>query len=192
MKLQENIQRIKSIINESEDFTSKEVKKKRGVLFHNLITIDPFVNPQDKRKVKLKPFHLIVGENSGTIFDVFNTDEIAGLKKEDYLEFIEKNKSEKNNGFIAGLTNVYEGQTFLFINNERFNGLEKEGLISHECLHLTRYLITFLDNSDIDFKDKTWWEKTKFTDIKDNNEELFAETLERCVDVVFTKLKKYI
>ena len=104
----------------------------------------------------------------------------------------QKNKSEKKNGFIAGLTNVYEGQTFLFINNERFNGLEKEGLISHECLHLTRYLITFLDNSDIDFKDKTWWEKTKFTDIKDNNEELFAETLERCVDVVFTKLKKYI
>ena len=49
--------------------------------YGSLITIDPFVNPQDKRKVKLKPFHLIVGENSGSIFDVFNTDEIARVKK---------------------------------------------------------------------------------------------------------------
>ena len=48
-----------------------------------------------------------------------------------------------------------------------------------------------MDNKDIDIKEPNWWKKTKFTKLDDDNEELFAEVLERCTEVVFNELKSY-
>ena len=177
--------------SEKENYTLDKLKKQNGIILNELITIKPFVNSDDKRKVKLKPFHLILGENSCSIFDFYNSDEIAGLKKEDCLEFLDNNESEEEDSFIAGLTNIYEGNIFIFFNNERLKKLSKERLVPHECLHLARYLITLLDNKDIDIKEPNWWKKTKFTKLDDDNEELFAEVLERCTEVVFNELKSY-
>ena len=189
MNLQENIRRILKEETDKNKFTSKSIKKGKGVLIHDLINVNPFVYSLENKKDKLKPFHLILGEDSSAIFNVFNTDEIAGLKKDDCLEYLSKHKSEKNDAFIAGLTNVYKGELFIFFNKQRLLGLSKERLIPHECLHLTRYLITFLKNKQINFKDENWWKKVKFTELTDDNEELFAEVLEICSKIVFNVLK---
>ena len=154
MNLQENIRRILKEETDKNKFTSKSIKKGKGVLIHDLINVNPFVYSLENKKDKLKPFHLILGEDSSAIFNVFNTDEIAGLKKDDCLEYLSKHKSEKNDAFIAGLTNVYKGELFIFFNKQRLLGLSKERLIPHECLHLTRYLITFLKNNRLILKTK--------------------------------------
>jgi hypothetical protein len=58
-------------------------------------------------------------------------------------------------------------------------------VIPHECLHLARLLLTL--NKKINFKDKKWWEKIDFTELNDENEETFSETLERCTTIVFDR-----
>lgn len=173
---------LKNILNErieSNDF------------FHEIIKIESFINPEDGKEVELRPFYLIFGSSSLDIFDFFETNEIAGLKRKDCVKFLNKNESEINDAFIAGLTNVYKGNLFLFLNLERLKGLSKESLVSHECLHLTRYLITFW-KKEVNLEKDNWWKKTKFVKLKDSNEELFSEVLERCVGVVSDKLKRYL
>jgi len=172
-------------------FSSKDTKKDKNIVSHKIINIKSFTNPSDKKKISLKSFHFILGENSLSIFEAFQTDEIAGLQKEDCIKFLKKHKNEKKDAFIAGLTNVYDGKLFIFFNMDRIQNLTKERIVPHECLHLTRYLLTIMENKDIDFKDKNWWKKTKFVNLTDNNEELFSEVLERCTYIVFDQLHKY-
>jgi hypothetical protein len=50
---------------------------------------------------------------------------------------------------------------------------------------LARLLLTL--NKKINFKDKKWWEKIDFTELNDENEETFSETLERCTTIVFDR-----
>ena len=183
--------KLKDILKENlrdETFSSKVVKDSAAIS-HKIFNIKSFINPEDDRKVVLTPFHFILGKNSLSIFDVFQADEIAGLKRQDCIEFLEKNKSEKEDAFIAGLTNVYSGKLFIFFNIDRIKSLTKEIIVPHECLHLTRYLITFMENKSIDFTDKEWWKTVEFTKLKDDNEEMFAEVLERCTYIVFDQLE---
>lgn len=203
MNLNEQVYRIQEMMgvlsektqNLSFKFNSEKVKNVEGVLSHEIITISPFTTVDDIGKIKPKPFHLIFGKDSLAIFDAFNTDEIAGLKREDCIKKIEslkkKNKTEKYEAFIAGLTNIKDGKLFLFINVERMK--EKymaDRTIPHECLHMARLLLTFHDNPKINLKDENWWKKTKFTSLKDSNEETFSEMLERCVTIVFDRYNK--
>jgi hypothetical protein len=188
------------ILEKKEDLTfkfdSEKVKKTKGVLFHEIITIEPFDIPDGhKKNLVTSSFHLIIGKNSLAIFDVFNTDEIAGLKREDcenkLKELSQKNQTEKYDAFIAGLTNIFDGEVFLFINNERMKE-ENQPLrvIPHECLHLTRLLLTLNENKKVNLKNKNWWKKIKFTQLNDENEETFSEILERCTTIVFNKFNK--
>jgi hypothetical protein len=184
--------KLKDILTEivrDEIFSFEDVKGSKDVISHKVFTIKPFINPEDNKKITLKPFHFILGKSSLSIFEVFQADEIAGLKKQDCIEFLEKNKSEKEDGFIAGLTNVYDGKLFMFFNMARIENLTKEIIVPHECLHLARYLITLMENKSIDLADKEWWKKVEFTKLKDDNEEMFAEVLERCTYIVFDQLE---
>jgi len=184
--------KLKDILTEivrDEIFSFEDVKGSKSVISHKILNIKPFINPEDDKKVILTPFHFILGKNSLTIFEVFQADEIAGLKKQDCIEFLEKNKSEKEDGFIAGLTNVYDGKLFIFFNMARIENLTKEIIVPHECLHLARLLITLMENKSIDLADKEWWKKVEFTKLKDDNEEMFAEVLERCTYSVFHQLE---
>lgn len=195
----ENINRVKSIMGllfeKKEDlsfkFETQKVKKTKGILSHEIITIEPFETPDsNKKKIVTPSFHLIFGKDSLAIFDVFNTDEVAGLTRKDCEEKLKElkdnNETEKYEAFIAGLTNVFDGKIFLFINRER---MKEEHMalrvIPHECLHLARLLLTL--NKKINFKDKKWWEKIDFTELNDENEETFSETLERCTTIVFDR-----
>jgi|688.fasta_scaffold493772_1 hypothetical protein len=189
--------RIENINEKIEDLTfefdSQNVKKSKGIILHEIITILPFYGVDNpKTEIKLKPFHLIFGKDSTSIFDVFDTDEIAGLKK---IDAIKKIKNLKNNGeseisdaFIAGLTNVFDGEIFIFINIER---MEEEnvalGTIPHECLHLTRLLLTFNETPKFDLTNEDWWEKVNFLTLNDYNEETFSEVLEKCTTIVFER-----
>lgn len=186
--------KLKDILTEivrDEIFSFEDVKESKDVISHKVFTIKPFINPEDDKKITLKPFHFILGKNSLSIFNAFETDEVAGLKREDCVEFLSKNKSEKDDAFIAGLTNVKDGKLFMFFNMDRMQGetSSKERLVPHECLHLTRHLLTFMENKDINFKDEKWWKKVEFTKLKDDNEEMFAEVLERCTYIVFDQLE---
>jgi hypothetical protein len=180
----------KKLILEEKIFSSENLKKGKDVVVHKTITIKPFTT-FDGKKITLKPFQLILGKNSLSIFEAFQTDEIAGLKKEDCIKFLEKHKNEKKDAFIAGLTNVYDSKLFIFFNLDRISNLTQERIVPHECLHLTRLLITLMENKKINFKEKNWWKKVKFTKLDDNNEELFSEVLERCTYIVFDHLNKF-
>lgn len=171
-------------------FSTKDVKGNQDVVLHKIITIKPFINTEDERRIVLKPFHFVLGKNSLAIFNAFETDEVAGLKREDCVEFLAKNKSEKDDAFIAGLTNVKDGKLFMFFNMDRMQGetLPKERLVPHESLHLTRHLLTFMENKNINLKDEDWWKGVEFTKLKDGNEELFAEVLETCTYIAFNQL----
>jgi hypothetical protein len=46
-----------------------------------------------------------------------------------------------------------------------------------------------MENKSIDFTDKEWWKTVEFTKLKDDNEEMFAEVLERCTYIVFDQLE---
>ena len=199
MNLQEQLNRIQEmmeVISEkiqdlSFKFNCEKVENVDGVLSHEIITISPFSTIDNSKKIKTSPFHLIFGENSLSIFNVFNTDEIAGLKREDCIKKLNKIKSEKYEAFIAGLTNVKDGKPFLFINVERIK--EKyfaERIIPHECLHMVRLLLTLKDNPEINLNNQNWWKKIKFTNLVDDNEETFSELLERCTTIVFNRYNK--
>lgn len=206
MNLQEQIQRIHEmmgVINEKiEDLTfefdSENVKKTKGILLHEIITISPFNTPDGyKKNFKLPSFHLIFGKDSLSLFDAFNTDEVAGLKRKDCIkklkELKSKGQTEKYDAFFAGLTNVYDGKLFVFINIERMKeNNQPERVIPHECLHLSRSLFTLSENPKANLKKKNWWNDVKYIELIDENEETFAEILERCTAIVFDRYDNLI
>lgn len=185
---------LEKIENLSFDFDTKKVKKSKNILLHEIIKISPFNTPDHPKNLKLNPFHIIFGENSLSIFDVFETDEIAGLKREDCVKKIEnlkkKGKTEREDAFIAGLTNVYDGNLFIFINLERMKEkYQPERVIPHECLHLSRYLLTLYKKSKLNIEEENWWKGVDFVELKDENEETFCEILERCTTILFERFR---
>jgi len=165
----------------------KNVPLKKGVLLHEIVTLEEFDLP-DEENINFYPFHLIYGDSSLAIFDAFGVDEVAGLKRKDCEEFINnlkaQGKTEKDGSFIAGLTNYVGDKLFMFFNVGR---LSYEGfanrVLPHEALHLSRSLISLLKNDWVreNLNTPKWWEDKRavFVDMGDSNEEFFAETLER-------------
>lgn len=181
-------------------FRSKKVPLRPGILSHDIITIEVWNIPSEdengnfiEKQIQFQPFHLIYGESSLSIFDVFGVEETAGLRRSDCINHLEKlaseGKSEMWDGaFIAGLTNWAGDQLYCFYNASRmkFPGYAMR-LLPHESLHLARNLISLEANEFMRLnqgKDK-WYEdpRAKWTNLDDSNEEYFAETLERCTAI---------
>lgn len=186
---------LEKIENLSFEFDVEKVRKSKGIFLHEIIKISPFNTPDHPKNIKLKPFHIIFGQNSLSIFDVFETDEIAGLRREECVKKIEdlkkKRKTEKEDAFIAGLTNVYDGNLFIFINLERMKQKHmSDRVIPHECLHLSRYLLTLFKNPKLKIDEENWWKGVDFVELKDENEETFCEILERCTAIVLDRFNK--
>ena len=167
-----------------------------GVVLHQVIEIGEFDLPNGyRKKVKLKPYHLIFGESSLSIFDVFNTDEVAGLTRRSCEEFMAKlkleGKTEKDDAFISGLVNFSEGTMFEFFNMESLSRPNNEyRIIPHESVHVARNLISFFENPSIDTKEVEWYLKDNaqdFTKLDDDTEEFFAEVIERVSEIAFTR-----
>jgi hypothetical protein len=165
----------------------KTMPKKENIILHEVVEIEEY-DAVGEKNVNLPKFHLIYGNNSLAIFDAFGVDEVAGLKREDAVEFIEnlkkQGKTEKDGSFMAGLTNFSGDQIFMFFNVERLNfkGFANR-VLPHEALHLSRYLISLYKNKWMreNLNTPNWWEdkRATFTELNDDNEEFFAETLER-------------
>jgi len=165
----------------------KNVPLKKGVLLHEIITLEEF-DLGDEKNINFYPFHLIYGDSSLAIFDAFGVDEVAGLKRADAEKKINElkaqGKTEKDGSFMAGLTNYVGDKLFMFFNVAR---LSYEGfanrVLPHEALHLSRNLISLLKNDWVreNLNTPKWWEDKRavFVDMGDSNEEFFAETLER-------------
>lgn len=182
---------FRKFLNENNDLgfdvQIETLPNKPGVLLHELVTLGTFSTP-DKEDIELKPYHLIFGENSLAIFDVFDTDEIAGLSREDAEKHIANmeasGKTEQDDAFLGGLTNFYGDQIFEFINVARASSPGYiNRILPHESLHLTRYLISLSENEWVlnNLDKENWWEdeRAKMANLVDENEELFAEVLER-------------
>ena len=165
----------------------KTMPKKEGVLLHEVVTIEEY-EARGEKNINLPPFHLIYGDSSLAIFDAFSMNEIAGLKREDAVEHIDnlkkQGKTERDGSFMAGLTNFAGDEMFMFFNVERLNfkGFANR-VLPHEALHLARYLISLFKNEWMrnNLNTPNWWEdkRATFVDMNDDNEEFFAETLER-------------
>lgn len=183
-----------------EDLTFKLKSKKmstgKGVLIHDYITIEAF-NLPDRESIQFQSYHLIFGESSMAIFDAFGVNETAGLLRSDCQAHLDKLKvngeSETWNGaFIAGLTNWSGAELYVFYNVGRllWPGFANR-VLPHESLHLTRDLITINANEYIKQNQgkKDWWadDRATFTNLEDNNEEYFAETLERCNAIAYSR-----
>jgi len=194
----ENI--AKSIKEDKEDISfeidTQKVPVKPGVLSHEIITIGTFEIPE-VGTVQFQPYRLIFGANSLAIFDAFKTNEVAGLTRQECEEHIKNlpNGDETNNAYIAGLSNWAGDQAFQFFNVAR---IKKPGManrvLSHESLHVARMLISLFKN---DFLRQNqgkpdWWkdERAAFTNMQDENEEFFAETLERVTGVAYSRWQK--
>lgn len=175
-------------------FTTKPVSKVPGVLSHEIVTIGVFDLADDYRsKVNLKPYHLIFGENSLAIFDTFKLDTIAGLNRADCEKFIQEKGSERNDAFIAGLSNWAGDQYFQFFNVTRLSFPSySTRILTHESLHVARTLISRFENPNIDPSQPKWWDKPEnsYTDMKDASEEFFAEVLERVSTIAFDRWDK--
>jgi hypothetical protein len=163
----------------SFNFTAQPLELSPKVIVDEWIEIAPFEAP-GKGVVKPPRFRLIMGYGSQSVFDALKVDEVAGLYKKDALEFIanlgRSGKTEKDGAFIAGLTNIYNGNHFfVFYNLERmaFSKPYAYRILSHEPLHMARLLITTIENPLIDYIKDPW------TVLDDSNEEYFAEMLER-------------
>jgi hypothetical protein len=165
----------------------KNVPLKKGVLLHEIVTLEEF-DLGNEKNINFYPFHLIYGDSSLAIFDAFGVDEVAGLKRADAEKKINElkaqGKTEKDGSFMAGLTNYVGDKLFMFFNVAR---LSYEGfanrVLPHEALHLSRNLISLLKNDWVreNLNTPKWWEDKRavFVDMGDSNEEFFAETLER-------------
>jgi hypothetical protein len=135
-----------------------------------------------------------------SIFDVFGVDETAGLTRSECQAHLDKlakeGKTETWDGaYIAGLCNWAGDQIYCFYNVGRISmpGYANR-VLPHESLHMARMLITLEANEYIrtnQGKDK-WWEDEKavFTQLSDDNEEYFAETLERCNAIAYDRWDK--
>ena len=169
-------------------FRVKKGPTAKGVLLHEIITIEIF-NAPGKENIQFLPYHLIFGDSSIAIFDAFGVDETAGLTRSECQEYLDKLKAEGktetwDGAHIAGLCNWSGDQIYQFINVGRalLPGYANR-IIPHESLHMARMLITLEANEYIrtnQGKDK-WWEDSRaaFTQLSDENEEYFAESLER-------------
>jgi hypothetical protein len=191
---------IRKVLKEElEDREQKSISKsislpkKTGVLLHELVTVGVF-DVIDKKDIKLQPYHLIFGDSSLSIFDAFGTNEIAGLTREGAEEHITKMESEgrteMDDAYIGGLTNFYRDQLFEFINMQRASSPGYiNRILAHESLHLTRYLITLSENEWMrnNLKTDNWWEDERavMVDLINDNEEYFAEVLERTTAIAY-------
>jgi len=180
-------------------FKSKKMSTGKGVLIHDYITIEAF-NTLDRENIQFQSYHLIFGESSMAIFDAFGVNETAGLSRRDcqaHLDQLKVNgQSETWDGaFIAGLTNWSGAELYVFYNVGRmlWPGYANR-ILTHESLHLTRDLITINANEYIKQNQgkKDWWadDRAVFTKLEDNNEEYFAETLERCSGIASDRWDK--
>jgi antirestriction protein len=171
----------------SFDVNVETIPRKNGVLLHEIVTIKEF-DLYDESNINFYPFHLIYGSSSLAIFDALGVDEVAGLTRKDCEEFINdlksKGKTERDDAFIAGLVNYSGDNLFMFFNVERlsYQGFSNR-VLPHEALHLSRNLITLLKNDWLrkNLNKPNWWEDKRafFVDMNSDNEEFFAETLER-------------
>ena len=165
----------------------KEMPKSDTISLHEVVTIEPF-DLGDEKNIVFSPFHIIFGDSSLAIFDALGVDDVAGLKRNDCVDFLEnlkkQGKTERDGSFIAGLCNFSGKNIFMFFNVQRLNfkGFASR-VLPHEALHLARLLITLKENKWIkdNLTTPEWYldPKATFIDMKDDNEEFFAETLER-------------
>jgi hypothetical protein len=188
-----------SIEDISFKFRSKPGPTLKGVLLHEIITIDVFNTP-DKENIQFVPYHLIYGDSSLAIFDAFGVNETAGLTRkgcEEHLSKLEKEgKNETWDGaYIAGLCNWAGPNMYLFINVARVAcpGYANR-VLSHESLHMARMLITLEANEFIRTNQGKgeWWldDRAVFTKLDDTNEEYFAEALERINAIAYDRWEK--
>lgn len=169
-----------------------------GVISHDIVTIDVFNTP-DRENVQFVPYHLIFGQDSLAIFDAFDTDEVAGLTRQECIKHIEglkaQGKDETEDAYIAGLSNWAGNTPFQFFNVTRLNrpGYATR-VLTHESLHVARMLITTMDNEYVrtNVGKPDWWKdpKSAFANMQDENEELFAESLERISSIAFDRWEK--
>ena len=181
--------------NLSFDISIKTVPLTPGITLHQIIQIGVFNLADNYRKnINLKPYHILFGEDSLSLFNAFGINTTAGLSKQACEEHIAKTKAagktEKDDAFIGGLLNFAGSTLYQFFNLqvlERPNNLYR--LIPHESLHVARNLISFFENPKIDTSEEEWWDKPEntYTDLKDASEEFFAEVLERATEVAFTR-----
>ena len=177
-------------------FRSRPGPKPKGVLVHDIITIDVFNSP-DKENIQFEPYHLIFGDSSMAIFDAFNVNETAGLTRRECQAHLDKlaaeGKSETWDGaYVAGLCNWAGDQIYCFYNVARllWPGYANR-VLPHESLHMARMLITLEANEFIRTNQGKgeWWadDRAAFTQLSDENEEYFAETLERCNAIAYSR-----
>src|SRR5574343_953446 len=75
-------------------------------------------------------FDLVTFPKSSDLFDKYlKSDEEFGLKRADAVD-------KYKNAYIAGLTNVYKGRPFIFINTTRMKDEKDIGVVPHEIFHL--------------------------------------------------------
>ena len=184
--------------NLSFDVSIKPVPLSPGITLHQIIQIGVFNLADNYRKnIKLKPYHILFGEDSLSLFDAFGINTTAGLSRQECEDYIanlhSKGKTERDDAFIGGLVNFAGPTLYQFFNLQslgRPNNLYR--LIPHESLHVARSLISFFENPKMDPSEEEWWEKPEntYTDLKDASEEFFAEVLERVTEVAFTRYNK--
>lgn len=188
-----------SIEDISFRFKSSKGPTPKGVLSHDIITIETF-NAPDKENITFQPYHLIFGETSLAIFDAFGVNETAGLQRSEAQAHLDKlaseGKTEKMDGaYIAGLCNWAGDQIYQFYNAGRISypGYANR-VLAHESLHMARMLITLEANEFIRSNQGKgeWWadDRAVFTQLSDDNEEYFAETLERVNAIAYNRWDK--
>ncbi len=160
-----------------------------GLVLDQVIDLDPFDAP-GKPHVDFTEFRIIFGYGSQSIFDALGVDEVAGLKRTDAMAKIKsleaQGKSERDGAYIAGLTNIHGRQIFMFFNLNRlaFSSEFAIRVLSHEPLHLARYLITQEAKPDVDFYNDP------YVTLNDENEEYFAESIERLTTLALDRYFK--
>jgi hypothetical protein len=175
--------------NLSFAFRSKKLPVSGAVAIDEMIDIEPFDAP-GVGMVDLPQFRLIFGYGSLSIFDALGVDEVAGLKRADAIQKISDlkahGKTEADGAFIAGLTNLHGRQMFMFFNLDRLNSSVgyANRVLAHEPLHLARCLITTVKNPMVDYINDP------YVKLDDDNEEYFAEVLERAAAIAINRYQK--
>jgi hypothetical protein len=160
-----------------------------GVVLDEVIDLDPFDAP-GKSGADFTEFRIIFGQGSLSIFDALGVDEVAGLKRSDAMAKIRlleaEGKTERDGAFIAGLTNIHGRQIFMFFNLNRlaFSTEYAIRVLSHEPVHLARYLITQEAKPDVDYYNDP------YATLNDENEEYFAESIERLTTLALDRYFK--
>ena len=179
--------------NISFEFSSLQLPLKKNVLVDEVIQISSFEAPGREGVILPPKFRIIMGHGSLSLFDALGTNEVAGLRREDAQKFIEnlhhQGKTEVDGAFIAGLTNIHDKtEFFLFFNLERMRHSAgyASRILAHEPLHMARLLITTIENPTIDYIKDPW------VNLTDDNEEYFAETLERIAAICTARFNDLI